>query len=157
MLQSNELKHEYFMRKALAEASKSLKSGDVPVGAIVVYNGKIIGKGYNRVEKQKNSTKHAEIVAINSAIKNYGHKHLLECEMYITLEPCSMCAGAIILSRIKKVYFGASDYKTGAAGSIFNILNEPKLNHRCEVFGNILYDECSGMIKDFFKELRNKK
>lgn len=146
-----------FMKEALEQARKSLKSGDVPIGAVIVHNGKIIGRGYNQIEKKGNSIFHAEIIAINSAIRKYGYKHLLDCDMYVTLEPCSMCAGAIVLSRISRVFIGTSDKKTGAGGSIFNILNEPRLNHRCEVFNGLLADECSNIIKHFFKKLRESK
>ncbi len=145
------------MQKALSQARKSLKSGDVPIGAVIVHNGKIIGRGYNQIEKKGNSILHAELTAISSAIKNYGYKHLLDCEMYITLEPCSMCAGAIVLSRINRVFIGAIDSKTGAGGSVFNILNDSRLNHRCEVISGVLADECSDIIKQFFKELRKSK
>jgi tRNA(adenine34) deaminase len=146
-----------FMSKALSLAKKSIISRDVPVGSVIVHNGNIIGKGYNQIEKRKNPLAHAEISAIDSAVKKYGHKHLLDCDMYVTLEPCSMCAGAIVLSRINRVFIGAKDPKTGAGGSLFNILNDKKLNHRCEVHFGILENECSVLIKDFFKELRRIK
>ena len=150
-------REEIFMRKALKSAHRSLKSGDVPVGAIIVHDNKIISRGYNRVELKGNSTEHAEIMAINAAIKKLGYKHLLDCEMYVTLEPCSMCAGAIVLARIKKLFIGTHDPKTGASGSLYNITSDERLNHRCEVHSGILQAECSAMLKDFFKELRGKK
>lgn len=154
---SNPEMFEKFMRAALKQAEKSLKTGDVPVGAVVVYNGEIIAKGYNQIEKKSNAIQHAEIIAINSAIKKYGHKHLLDCDLYVTLEPCSMCAGAIVLARLKRIFIGTDDPKTGGGGSIFNILNSPRLNHRCEVISGILQDECSAILKNFFKELRKNK
>ena len=153
----NTSQDEHFMNQALLQARKSLISGDVPVGAVIVHDGKIIGRGYNQIEKTGNSIHHAEIMAINSAIKKYGHKHLLDCDIYITLEPCSMCAGAIVLARIKRVFIGAKDPKTGAGGSIFNILSEPRLNHRCEVINGVLEEDCSLMLKQFFRELRKSK
>lgn len=146
-----------FMLIALYEAKKSLKYGDVPIGAIIVHDGQIIGRGHNKVEKKGNSIQHAEIIAINSAIKKFGHKHLLDCEMYITLEPCSMCAGAIVLSRIKKVYFATYDKKAGACGSVLNIIQNDELNHRCELDIGILENESSELLKSFFKEIRLKK
>lgn len=145
------------MEKAIKQAEKSLLYDDVPVGAVIVYDGKIIGSGYNQIEKYKNPLKHAEINAIGSATKKIRYKHLLECDMYVTLEPCSMCAGAIVLSRLKRVFIGAKDPKTGACGSVFNILNDSRLNHNCEVISGILETECSIMLKDFFRKLRKKK
>ena len=154
---SNENQNFSFMKIALNEAKKSLKYGDVLIGSIIFHNGKIIGRGHNKVEKKGNSIQHAEIIAINSAIKKYGHKHLLDCEMYVTLEPCSMCAGAIVLSRIKKVYFATFDKKAGACGSIINIIQNDELNHRCELEFGIMEKESSELLKNFFKEIRLKK
>lgn len=146
-----------FMQKALSLAKKSYSNDDVPVGAVIVLNNEIISSAYNKIEKKNNSINHAEIIAINLAIKKIGYKHLLNCDMYITLEPCSMCAGAIVLSRIKRVYIGTYDTKTGAAGSLYNILDDKRLNHRCEIHYGLLESECSQILKDFFKELRIKK
>ncbi|HRP02485.1 MAG TPA: nucleoside deaminase [Candidatus Kapabacteria bacterium] len=145
------------MEIALKEAEKSLAYGDVPIGAIITNNGRVIGRGHNKVEKKNNSILHAELIAINSAIKKIGYKHLLNCEMYITLEPCSMCAGAIILSRIKKIYIASKDAKSGAGGSILNILQNKQLNHRCDVEYGLLENDSSEKIKNFFKELRTRK
>ncbi|MBX3042600.1 MAG: tRNA adenosine(34) deaminase TadA [Candidatus Kapabacteria bacterium] len=142
---------------ALGLAEKSLKNGDVPIGAVIVRGYDIIGKGYNKVEKNANATKHAEIIAINEAIKTTGYKHLIDCTLYVTLEPCPMCAGAIVLSRLKTVIFGAYDPKAGAGGSILNLLNNAQLNHRCEVYGGFLEERCSSMITHFFKDLRRNK
>ncbi len=149
--------HNKMMSEALKLAVKSLKNDDVPVGAVVVSDGIIIGRGYNRIEKSKNSINHAETAAINQAVKKYGHKHLLNCDIYITLEPCSMCAGAIVLSRIKRVFIGADDPKTGAGGSVFNILSDLRLNHRCDVMRGVMEKECSELLKNFFKDLRKRK
>lgn len=148
---------EQYMMRALELAELAFENGDIPVGCVIVKNDEIIGEGYNQVEITNNPTNHAEIIAINEAVDNNGYKHLNDCEMYVTLEPCSMCAGAIVLSRIEKVYFAANDNKTGAAGSIFNILNDDRLNHRCEIESGLLGETSSDLIKLFFKKLRNKK
>lgn len=147
-------KHEYYMRLALKQAGKALKNGDVPVGCVVVYNNEIIGRGYNQVEKRNNPTAHAEMLAIKQAINKYGHKHLLDCDIYVSLEPCSMCAGAIVLARIKNVIYGATDPKTGACGSVLNIVRHNLLNHRCNVISGVLETESTSLIKDFFIQLR---
>ena len=145
------------MYKAILEAGKALENEDVPVGCIIVKDNKIIGRGYNQVEKKGNPLAHAEIQAINQAVRKTGHKHLLDCTMYVTLEPCAMCAGAIVLARIPRLVIGATDPKTGACGSILNIVQEKKLNHRVDITRGILEKECSNMLKDFFKKLRQKK
>ena len=147
----------FYMKKAIVDAEKCLKHGDVPVGVVIVKGNEIISNGHNQVEQKTNSLAHAEISAINKAIKEIGYKHLLECEMYVTLEPCSMCAGAIVLARIPKLFIGASDPKTGACGSIFNIANNEKLNHRCEIETGILQNECSNLLRLFFREIREQK
>jgi tRNA(adenine34) deaminase len=147
----------YFMKKALVEAEKCLKNGDVPVGVVIVKRNEIIAYGHNQVEQKTNSLAHAEITAINKAIKTVSYKHLLDCEMYVTLEPCSMCAGAIVLARIPKLFIGTSDPKTGACGSVFNLANNEKLNHRCEIETGILQNECSNLLRLFFRELREIK
>jgi len=149
-------REEKYMEHALTLARECLINGDVPVGAVVVYNDKIIGEGKNSIEKTGNSLAHAEIIAINNAIENLGYKHLLNCELYVTLEPCSMCAGAIVLARIPKLIIGTMDTKTGACGSILNITSNEKLNHQCEIVSGILQNDCSIILKDFFKKLRNK-
>ena len=147
---------EKFMKEALKEAKKAYEKLEVPVGAVIVKNGKIIARAHNLKETKKNTTKHAEILAIEKASKKLNAWRLLDCEMYITLEPCSMCAGAIINSRIKKIYIGALDEKTGAAGSVLNLFDY-KFNHKVEVEKGILQKECEKVLKDFFKELRNIK
>ena len=147
---------EKFMKEALKEAKKAYEKLEVPVGAVIVKNGKIIARAHNLKETKKDTTKHAEILAIEKASKKLDAWRLLDCEMYITLEPCSMCAGAIINSRIKKIYIGALDEKTGAAGSVLNLFDY-KFNHKVEVEKGILQKECEKVLKDFFKELRNLK
>ena len=145
------------MKQALKEAQKAYNKMEVPVGAIIVKNGKIISRGYNQKETKYDTTKHAEIIAIQKASKKLKSWRLLDCEMYVTLEPCSMCAGAIINSRIKKLYIGTMDEKTGAAGSKLNLFKDYKFNHNVEVETGILKDECEGILKNFFKFLRKEK
>lgn len=144
-----------YMRAALKEAEKAYKIGEVPVGAVIVYNDKIIAKGHNTREIKQSVLGHAEINAIAKASKKIGSWRLEDCDMYVTLEPCSMCSGAIIQSRIKNLYFGAYDLKTGAAGSVLNLFDYT-FNHKVNVEGGHLEEQCSRIIKDFFKELRKK-
>lgn len=148
---------EYFMKQALKEAEKAYKKLEVPVGAVIVKDGKIIARGYNQKETKKDTTKHAEIIAIQKASKKLGSWRLIDCEMYVTLEPCSMCAGAIINSRLKKIYIGTRDEKTGAVGSVLNLLEDYKFNHKVEIESGIMQKECEKILKDFFKELRKSK
>lgn len=148
---------EKYMRAALKEAQKAYNKGEIPVGAVIVKDDKIIARAHNLKELKKDTTKHAEIIAIQKASKKLESWRLEDCEMYVTLEPCSMCAGALIQSRIKKVYIGTMDYKTGACGSVLNLLNDYKFNHYVEIENGILKDECENMIKQFFKELRESK
>lgn len=148
--------HEDFMKEALLLAKESAKEGEVPVGAVVVCDGKIVGTGRNRRETEKNALCHAEIEAINNACKTLGGWRLFKCDLYVTLEPCPMCAGAIINSRIKNVYFGASDYKNGACGSVTNLFLLD-FNHKPDFQNGILETECSEILTRFFKELREKK
>ena len=145
---------EYFMSQALKEAKKALLHNDVPIGAVIVKDNKIIAKAHNQVEKNNDSTAHAELIAIKKAMKKIGYKHLLDCDLFVTLEPCSMCAGAIVLARIKNLYFATDDPKAGACGSILNIPNNKRLNHQVNIYSGILQYECSIIIKDFFKQLR---
>ena len=144
-----------FMKAALAEAKKAYLIDEGPVGAVIVYNNKIIARGYNTREKEQSVLGHAEINAIRKASKKIGSWRLEDCDMYVTLEPCSMCSGAIIQSRIKSLYYGASDPKTGACGSVLNLF-ENDFNHKVNVVGGIMEEPCSRIIKDFFKELRQK-
>lgn len=148
---------EFFMKEAIKEAKKAYKKKEVPVGAIIVKNGEIIARGYNCKEEKSDATKHAEIIAIQKACKKNNSWRLTDCEMYVTLEPCSMCAGAIIQSRIKKIYIGAMDPKTGSAGSVLNLFKDYKFNHEVDVEYEICTDICEKMLKDFFKELRKEK
>ena len=148
---------EKFMKEALREAQKAYEKLEIPVGAVIVKDGKIIARAHNQKETKFDTTCHAEILAIQKASKKLKSWRLLDCEMYITLEPCSMCAGAIINSRIKKVYIGTMDEKTGAVGSVFNLFNDYTFNHKVEYETGILKNECEDIIKSFFKELRKIK
>ena len=147
---------EIFMKEALKEAKKAYKKEEIPVGAVIVKDGKIISRGYNLKETKVNTIKHAEIIAIEKASKKLNSWRLEECDMYVTLEPCSMCAGAIINSRIRKVYIGTMDEKTGACGSVLNLF-EYNFNHKVEIQKDILKKDCKEIIQKFFKELRIKK
>ncbi len=148
---------EKFMKEALKQAKKAYDKLEVPVGAIIVKDGKIIAKAYNQKECKNDTTNHAEILAIKKASKKLNSWRLIDCDMYVTLEPCSMCAGALIQSRIRKVYIGALDEKTGACGSVLNLLEDYKFNHKVEIETGVLKDECENLLKDFFKTLRNLK
>lgn len=145
------------MQEALKEAKKAYKKLEVPVGAVITKSGEIIARAHNLKETKKDTTKHAEIIAIQKASKKLNAWRLEECEMYITLEPCTMCAGAIINSRIKKIYIGAMDEKTGVAGSVLNIFEDYTFNHKVEVEKGIKKEECENILKQFFKELRKIK
>ena len=145
---------QYYMQEALKEAQKAFQEEEVPVGAVIVYKDKIIARGHNQVERLKDPTAHAEIIAITSAANYLGKKWLNESSLYVTIEPCSMCAGAMVLARIKNLCFGASDPKTGASGSIINIVNNKKLNHRIKVTKGIFAAESSSLLKEFFKKKR---
>ena len=148
---------EKFMKEALKEAKKAYDKDEIPVGAVIVKDNKIIARAHNLKEGKNNAICHAEILAIQKACKKLGSWRLLDCEMYVTLEPCSMCAGALINSRIKKIYIGTSDEKTGACGSKLNLLKDFKFNHNVEIEQYILKDECEKILKDFFKNLRERK
>ena len=148
---------EKFMKEALKEAKKAYDKLEVPVGVIIVKDGKIIARAHNLKETRFDTTNHAEIIAIQKASKKLKSWRLLDCEMYVTLEPCSMCAGAIINSRIKKVYIGANDEKTGAVGSVLNLFEDYKFNHNVEFEKGILKEDCENILKDFFKNLRKIK
>lgn len=148
---------EKYMREALKEAKKAYNKLEIPVGAIIVKDGKIIARAHNIKEEKKDTTKHAEIIAIQKASKKLNSWRLINCEMYVTLEPCAMCAGALIQSRIKKIYIGTMDQKTGACGSVLNLLGDYKFNHIVEVEKEICKSDCEKILKDFFKELRKIK
>ena len=147
---------EKFMREALKRAKKAAALGEMPVGAVVVRDGKVIASGYNRRETKKNAVLHAELTAIDRACKKLGGWRLPGCELYVTLEPCPMCAGAILNSRIEHVYYGAYDERSGCAGSRLNLLDMNLCNYSVAAEGGILSDECSALIKDFFRKLRKK-
>lgn len=150
------MEKEKYMKEAIKEAIKAYKIEEVPVGAIIVKDGKIIARAHSKKETKKNATSHAEILAIQKACKKLESWRLTDCEMYVTLEPCSMCAGALINARIKKVYIGTEDAKTGACGSVLNLLEDYKFNHKIEIEKYILKDECEKILKDFFKMLRKR-
>lgn len=145
---------EKYMKEALKQAKKAYALGEVPIGCVIVHEGKIIGRGYNRRNTDKNTLAHAEITAINKASKVIGDWRLEECTLYVTLEPCQMCAGAIVQARIPEVVMGCMNPKAGCAGSILNILEMPQFNHQVKVTRSILETECSQMLKTFFEELR---
>jgi tRNA(adenine34) deaminase len=148
---------EIFMREALALAQQARALGEVPVGAVVVKNGVIIGRGFNQPITSNDPTTHAEIVALRDAAKNIQNYRLVDCELYVTLEPCMMCVGAMLHARVKRVVFGAMEPKTGVCGSVMNLPDEPKLNHHATFVGGVLADECGAMLKDFFAERRTLK
>ncbi len=146
--------HSKFMFESLKLAEIAAREGEIPVGAVVVRGNRIIGKGYNQTEKLKDPTAHAEMIAISAACSTIEEKFLPDCSIYVTLEPCPMCAGAIVLSRLKRVVFGAADEKSGACGTIFNLVQNNKLNHKTELIQGILEQDCSQLLKDFFSSKR---
>lgn len=148
---------ERCMREAVRQAKKAWKLGEVPIGCVIVYEGKIIGRGYNRRTTDGNVLAHAEIIAIRKACRAMGDWRLEGCTMYVTLEPCPMCAGAIVQARIPKVVIGCMNPKAGCAGSVLDLLHEDGFNHQVEAEVGMLGEECSQMLKDFFRELREKK
>ncbi|MGM0144209.1 nucleoside deaminase [Enterococcus mundtii] len=148
---------EEWMRVAIEEAKKAEALVEVPIGAIVVHQGQIIGRGHNLRETTQNATTHAEMIAIQEACKAIGSWRLEETQLYVTLEPCPMCSGAMILSRVKEVYFGAYDPKGGTAGTLMNLLEDERFNHQAEVEGGILEEECGELLSVFFRNLRAKK
>lgn len=145
------------MKEALKEAKKAYEKLEVPVGAVIVKEGKIIARAHNLKESKKDTTKHAEILAIQKASQKSNTWRLNDCEMYVTLEPCTMCAGALIQARLGKLYIGTMDYKTGACGSVLNVLEDYPFNHKIEYETGILKEECEKILQDFFKELRKLK
>lgn len=151
------MNEEKFMKQALKEAKKAYDELEIPVGAVIVKDGKIIARAHNQKEKKQDTTKHAEISAIQKASKKLNNWRLNDCDMYVTLEPCAMCAGAIVNSRIRKVYIGAQDEKTGACGSKLNLLQNFNFDTRVEVETDIMQEECQQMLKQFFKEIRKMK
>ena len=148
---------EKYMKEAIRQAKKAAAVGDVPIGCVIVHEDKIIARGYNRRNTDKNPLAHAEVAAIKKASKKLGDWRLEECTLYVTLEPCQMCAGAIVQSRIPRVVVGCMNPKAGCAGSVLNLLDIPAFNHQVHITKGILEEECSQMLSGFFKELREKK
>ena len=144
-----------FMREALRLAARARERDEVPVGAVVVRAGKIIGRAYNQVELLKDATAHAEMLALTQAEAAVGDWRLVDCDLYVTKEPCVMCAGALIHVRIRRLVFGCADMRSGAAGSVMNLLQMPALNHRCEITSGLLQDECATILQDFFRQKRS--
>ncbi|MBA4312450.1 MAG: tRNA-specific adenosine deaminase [Chlorobiaceae bacterium] len=149
--------HEYWMEMALKEAEISLERKEVPVGAVIIYEGAVIGKGSNQIEMLQDPTAHAEMIAITAAASHLGNRRLEKCTLYVTLEPCPMCAGAIVLARMPLLVFGAYDPKAGACSSLYTITNDTRLNHRVHTIGGILEAKCGGILKEFFKVQRTQK
>ncbi|MDQ0228670.1 tRNA adenosine(34) deaminase TadA [Metabacillus niabensis] len=147
----------FYMNKAIEAAKKAREIGEVPIGAVIVVNGEIVSTAYNLREKDQRSIAHAEILAIDQACKALGTWRLEDATLYVTLEPCAMCAGAIVLSRVKRVVYGAKDPKGGCAGSLMNLLDEKRFNHQVELATGVEEDICSSLLSDFFKELRTQK
>jgi tRNA(adenine34) deaminase len=145
---------ERWMEYALREAEQAYKRKEVPIGAVIVHDGRIIGKGYNQIESLNDPTAHAEMIAITAAATFLGDRRLLDCTLYVTLEPCPMCAGAIVLARIPRVVYGAWDPKAGACGTLFNIVQDDRLNHRVELVPGVLEERCGGLLKEFFLTVR---
>lgn len=148
---------EQYMRLAIAEAKRALTYNEVPIGAVIVYKDEVIAAGYNIRETLQTTLSHAELIAIAEANKSIGSWRLEDCTLYVTLEPCPMCAGAIVQSRIKRVVYGARDPKAGCAGTLMNLLGDDRFNHQVDVTSGVLELECSGLIKDFFSQLRLSK
>src|SRR5512132_1073872 len=148
---------EYFMREALRMASKGAQSGEVPIGAVVVREGKIIARAHNQVELLKDATAHAEMLALTQAEAAVGDWRLPDCDLYVTKEPCAMCAGAVVHTRIRRVIFGCADLSAGAAGSVMNLLQMQSLNHRCEIMSGVLQTECAAILQEFFRKRRDQQ
>ena len=147
---------EYFMREAFRQAQKGCAADEVPVGAVVVHDGKIIARAHNQVELLKDATAHAEMLALTEAEAAVGDWRLTNCELYVTKEPCPMCAGALVHTRIRRVIFGCADPAAGGAGSVVNLLQMPGLNHQCQITAGVLQNECAAILQDFFRKRRDK-
>ena len=147
---------EIFMREALRLAEKARAAKEVPVGAIVVREQKIISRGYNQVELLKDATAHAEMLALTAAEAAVGDWRLTDCDLYVTKEPCPMCAGAIVHTRIRRVIFGCADIRAGAAGTVMNLVDNASLNHRCQITSNVLQNQCAAILQDFFRDKRKR-
>jgi len=150
-------KDNQFMKLAIEQAGIAQENGDVPIGAVIIHNGQIIGKAYNQREQLQDPTAHAEIIALTQAAAAMESWRLEGCTMYVTLEPCPMCAGALVLARIDRLVYGCDDPKTGAVKSLYNIVTDGRLNHRIEVTSGVLADECSKILQDFFQKNRSEK
>jgi tRNA(adenine34) deaminase len=148
---------EDFMREALRQALKAGKAAEVPIGAVVTRAGKIIARAHNQVELLKDATAHAEMLALTQAEAAVGDWRLIDCDLYVTKEPCAMCAGALVHTRIRRLIFGCADPAAGAAGTVINLLQMPTLNHRCDIAAGVLENECGGILKDFFRERRDAR
>ena len=151
------LPDEYFMREALRQGQKAYAADEVPVGAVVVREGRIIARAHNQVELLKDATAHAEMLALTQAEAAVGDWRLMDCDLYVTKEPCAMCAGAVVHTRIRRVIFGCADPSAGAAGSMMNILQMPTFNHRCEITSGVLQKECAAILQDFFRKRRDEQ
>ncbi|BCU80242.1 tRNA-specific adenosine deaminase [Polycladomyces abyssicola] len=151
------VEHEKWMQVAIEEAEKARKIGEVPIGAVIVRNGEIIGRGHNLRETAKDPTLHAEMIAIRQAAERLGGWRLIGCSLYVTLEPCPMCAGAIVQSRIGKVVYGAADPKAGCAGTLMNLLEDERFNHQAEVISGVMAEQCGSLLTHFFRELRERR
>jgi tRNA(adenine34) deaminase len=152
----DDLQDQYFMKAAIDQAYIALENEDVPVGAVIVHENKIIGKGYNQRHHLNDPTAHAEIIALTAAAEHIGHWRLHGCTIYVTLEPCPMCAGALVLARIDRLVFGCTDPKTGACGSLYNIVQDERLNHRVEITKDVLAEDCATMLQNFFRNKRKQ-
>jgi tRNA(adenine34) deaminase len=150
------LTDEYFMREALRQAQKAYAADEVPVGAVIVREGRIIAHAHNQVELLKDATAHAEMLALTQAEAAVGDWRLTDCELYVTKEPCAMCAGALVHTRIRRVIFGCTDPSAGAAGSMMNLLQIPAFNHRCDITSGVLQNECGAILQDFFRKRRDQ-
>ena len=151
------LPDEYFMREALRQGQKAYAADEVPVGAVVVREGKIIGRAHNQVELLKDATAHGEMLALTQAEAAVGDWRLTDCDLYVTKEPCAMCAGAVVHTRIRRVIFGCADPSAGAAGSVMNLLQMQSLNHRCEITSGVLQTECAAILQEFFRKRRDEQ
>jgi len=146
--------HEYWMEQAFREAQKAYEAREVPIGAVVVHENRIIGRGYNQTETLQDPTAHAEMIAITAAADYLGSRRLLDTTLYVTMEPCAMCAGAIVLARIPLLVFGCGDPKAGSCGSLYNLVEDKRFNHRAQVIRGVLENKCSLILSDFFRKLR---
>jgi len=149
--------HERWMRAALQEAERARAADEVPIGCVIVHRGVVIGRGFNQTEQLQDPTAHAEMIAISAAASALGSRRLLDCTLYVTLEPCAMCAGAIVLARIPTVVYGAADPKAGATDTLYSLLSDSRLNHTCDVVRGVLSAECGLMLSEFFEDLRRRK